>query len=195
MCDKHDESMSKMTGEWIFRQTREFDHPYEKRTWMTSSTTLTKDGWPKRVADRIHMILNYDLTSDLYKQCWLSCQIQAFGGKNSMFRRNASNGTSYSWRDSTVCQILDCFHDSSYKATANKWQAENDQIFVGPKSCYSKQDKRVLWGSYGDWELHDNWRFYYEDEEKYEKLQNVRARADPDGTFTANPFAVKRADA
>ena len=89
--------------------------------------------------------------------------------------------------------MLDCFHESSYKATAEKWQAGNDALFNGPKSCYSKQDKRVLWGSYGDWDLHNNRKFYYEDEAKYERLQRARAAADPDGTFTPNPFAVKRA--
>lgn len=193
LCGKHDQPMSKMTGEWLFRQPREFDHPYEKRTYVTNSTTLKQDGWPQQVADRIDLIVGVDLTSDLYMQCWISCQIQCFGGDKSMFRRNAGNGTSYSWRDSTMCQTMDCFHESSYKATADKWQAENDKIFNGPDGCYSKQDKRVLWGSYGDWDLHRNWKAYFEDDGKYPHLQKVRARADPDGTFTPNPFAVKRA--
>jgi hypothetical protein len=188
-----DEPMSKMTGEWLFRQPREFDHPYEKRTYMTNSTSLDRDGWVKTVADRIDMILGFDLTSDLYTQCWLSCQIQCLGGKNSRFQTNADNGTSYSWRDSTVCCVLDCFHESSYKAAADKWQAENDKIFNGPRSSFSKQDKRVLWASYGDWDLDKNWKYYYESQAKYERLQKARAAADPDGTFSPNPLAVKRA--
>jgi len=192
MCNKLDEPMSKMTGEWIFRNIREFDHPYVKRTYMTSSTSLTKDDWPRKTAERIDTVLDVDLSSDLYNQCWVSCQIQCFGGKNSAFFTNAKNGTSYSWRDSTVCQTLDCFHDSSYKKLAEDWQAENDKVFIGQKGCFSKDDKRVLWGSYGDWDLHANWRTYYEDG-KYQHLQKVRARADPDGTFSPNPFAVKRA--
>lgn len=110
-----------------------------------------------------------------------------------MFTRNADNGSSYSWRDSTVCQVLDCFHESSYEDVANKWQEENDKIFVGPNSCYSKQDKRVLWASYGDFDLHRIRETYYEDEAKYQKIQKARAAADPDGTFTPNTFCVKRA--
>ncbi|KAM0714487.1 hypothetical protein Q7P37_010274 [Cladosporium fusiforme] len=188
-----DQPMSKMTGEWIFRQPREFDHPYEKRTYMTNSTTLTKDNWATAASNQIHKVLHTDLTSDLWMNCWLSVQIQCFGGKFSKFHTNASNGTAYSWRDSTVCQVMDCFHESKYKTTADKWQAENDKLFVGPSSCFSKPDKRVLWGSYGDWDLHKMRSTYYEDEKKYQLLQKVRARADPQGTFSPNPFAVKRA--
>lgn len=188
-----DQPMSEMTGEWIFKQPREFDHPYEKRTYMTNSTSLTKDGWVDVVSSQIHKVLHTDLTSELWQNCWLSVQIQCFGGQNSKFRTNADNGMSYSWRDSTVCQVLDCFHESLYKTTADAWQAENDKLFVGPTSCFSKQDKRVLWGSYGNWNLHNVRACYYEDEAKYKHLQQVRAVADPDGTFTPNPFAVKRA--
>lgn len=187
-----DQPLSKITGEWIFRQPREFDHPYEKRTYMTNSTTLGEDGWVNVVSSQIHKVLHTDLTSDLWKNCWLSVQIQCFGGKKSKFCTNAANGTSYSWRDSTVCQVIDCFHESLYKNTARRWQAENDRLFVGPKSCFSKQDKRVLWGSYGDWDLHRVRLAYFEDEAKYKRLQGVRARADPLGTFSPNPFAVRR---
>ena len=188
-----DQDMSMMTGEWIFKQPREFDHPYEKRTYMTNSTTLSKDGWANTVASQIEKVVNGKATSPLWQNCWLSVQIQYFGGNKSMFRTNASNGTSYSWRDSTVCQVIDCFHESKYKQTADDWQAENDKLFIGPNGCYSKQDKRVLWGSYGDWDLHKMRLTYYEDNGKYQQLQKVRARADPDGMFTPNPFCVKRA--
>lgn len=104
-----------------------------------------------------------------------------------MFRTNASNGTNSSWRDSTVCQTLDCFHGSKYKANAEKWVAEINKLCVGPDNCFSKQDKRVLWGSYGDWDLHRTRHTYYENERKYEHLQKVRAKADPHGTFSPNP--------
>ena len=110
-----------------------------------------------------------------------------------MFFKNRNNGTSYSWRDSTVCCTLDCFVESSYKAVAEEFQAENDNILLGPNGCFSKQDRRVLWGSYGDWDLHKERHAYYDNDAAYEKLQAARAKADPDGTFTPNPFAVKRA--
>jgi hypothetical protein len=193
LSQSFDQDMSAMTGEWIFKQPREFDHPYEKRTYMTNSKTLGKDGWVNTVSAQIEKVVGFHPTSALWQNCWLSIQIQCFGGNKSMFHKNASNGTSYSWRDSTVCQVIDCFHESKYKKVADAWQAENDKLFVGPNSCYSKQDKRVLWGSYGDWDLHKMRLTYYEDEAKYQRLQKVRAKADPNGMFTPNPFCVKRA--
>lgn len=189
------EPMSKMTGEWIFRNVREFDHPYVKRTYLTTSTTLTKDKWVDQVVGQIDKVVNkkhFFSPDPLYHQCWLSCQIQNFGGKLSKFHTNADNGTSYSWRDSTMCFTLDCFHESMFREVAEKYQADNDKLFIGPTSSFSKQDRRVLWGSWGDWDMSKVWQCYYDDKAKYEKLGKVRTKADPDGTFTANPFAVQR---
>ena len=92
-----------------------------------------------------------------------------------------------------MCMVLDCFHDPSAKAAAEEWQAVNDKEAIGPTSVYSTQDRRVLWGSYGSYDLHDTRQFYYEDEAKYDRLMKARQVADPDGTFTANTFCVKRA--
>lgn len=184
-----DKSMSALTRQWLFLDVREFDLPYVKRTYLTNSTTLTKDHWPEWVAGRIDKIVQpWD------NRMWLSCQIQYFGGKNSMFVRNRDNGTSYSWReDSTVCQTLDCFHWSVEHANALKWQQENDQTGLGDGGVFSKQDRRVLWGSYGSFDLHEVRAAYYETEEKYKKLSQVRSTWDPKGMFTPNTFSVKRA--
>lgn len=132
------------------------------------------------------------LVAPIDNYCWLSAQFQCFGGKNSMFTRNADNGTAFGWRDSTVCCTLDAFHWSDHKATAEEWQAVNDQIGLGPGGLFSEQDRRVLWGSYGAFDLDSVWQCCYETREKYEKLGKVRARLDPYGTFTPNAFAVKR---
>ncbi|UPK92459.1 hypothetical protein LCI18_003394 [Fusarium solani-melongenae] len=199
-----DEDMSKMTGRWIFPKQREFDLPYVKRTYATSSRTLDQDGWVDSVVKRLDLIYNprqklgHNKGEDeyeVYTHCKLSVQIQCFGGDNSRFYTDRNNGTSYSWRDSSVVQTLDCFHDpgDKYKQYALNWQKENDAIMVGRSSPFSKQDKRVLWGSYGDWDLGkpEIWKCYYEDEQKYQRLGRARGKADPNGTFTANPFAVK----
>ncbi|KAI4234330.1 MAG: hypothetical protein L6R40_006807 [Gallowayella cf. fulva] len=185
--------MSKMTGEWLFTRSREFDHPYEKRTYMTNSTTLVQDNWVDQVAERIHQVLYPFKNLALWENCFLSVQIQCFGGKHSQYYVNRDNGTSYSWRDSTVCQVLDCFHMDSEqgKALALEWQAGNDKLMCGEHSPYSKQDKRVLWASYGDWDMDKSWPFYYESQAKYERIGRQRFVADPRGTFTPNPFNVK----
>ncbi|KAJ5983914.1 hypothetical protein N7481_006013 [Penicillium waksmanii] len=198
-----EEDMSQMSGEWIFPKKREFDLPYVKRTYSTNSKTLEKDNWVDNVVDRIDLIYNPhqlldhnpgDKEYEVYTHCKLSVQIQCYGGDNSRFYRNKDNGTSYSWRDTSVAQTLDCFHEpgDKFKEYAENWQTKNDSIMVGPSSSFSKQDRRLLWGSYGDWDLgkQEIWKCYYEDAVKYHKLGKARGKADPSGTFTANPFAV-----
>ncbi|KAF4338111.1 6-hydroxy-D-nicotine oxidase [Fusarium beomiforme] len=203
LINEFDEGMDTMTGKWIFPKRREFELPYVKRTYATKSQTLQKDGWVDAVVKRLDLIYNphqkldndkSDKEGEVYDHCKLSVQIQCFGGKNSRFLLNKDNGTSYSWRDSTVVQTLDCFHDpgAKYREYALSWQKTNDSIMIGPKSPFSKQDRRVLWGSWGDWDMSkpEIWQAYYEDADKYKRLGKARAKADPNGTFTANPFAV-----
>ncbi|KAI0150348.1 FAD-binding domain-containing protein [Xylariaceae sp. FL1272] len=181
-------SMSELTGDWIFRNVREFEKPYVKRTYSTNSRTLGKDGWAEWAVNRIDAIVRPE-----HNRCWLSAQLQCFGGKNSMFTRNAGNGTAYSWRDTSIGCTMDCFHDAETKVRAEDWQKVNDEEAIGPNGIFSKKDRRVLWGSYGDWNLDEVWDCYYDDRAKYERLQNIRKVADPYGTFTPNPFCVKRA--
>ncbi|KAI1267106.1 hypothetical protein F5Y18DRAFT_424945 [Xylariaceae sp. FL1019] len=181
-------TMSELTGDWIFRNVREFEKPYVKRTYTTNSRTLGQDGWAQWAVNRIDAVVRPD-----FNRCWLSAQLQCFGGKNSMFTRNADNGTSYSWRDTSIGCTMDCFHDPETKVRAEDWQKVNDEEAIGPNGVFSKKDRRVLWGSYGDWNLDKVWDCYYDNRAKYERLQNIRKAADPYGTFTPNPFCVKRA--
>ena len=179
--------MSELAGDWLFRNVREFDKPYVKRTYATNSTTLSKDGWTTWVSERIDRIVRPEAN-----RCWISAQLQCFGGNQSRFFLNRNNGTAFSWRDSTVLCTIDCFHNPNSKSTAVDWQKINDFEGIGPKGKFSRLDKRVLWGSYGGLDLDANWRMYYEDQAKYDRLRKIRAKADPDGTFTPNAFAVKR---
>lgn len=83
--------MSELTSQWIFRNTREFDLPYVKRTYLTKSTTLGADKWVDWVVGRMDKVV-----APAGNGLWLSAQLQCFGGKNSAFRNNADNGTAYS---------------------------------------------------------------------------------------------------
>ncbi|KAI1817976.1 hypothetical protein GGS20DRAFT_530424 [Poronia punctata] len=188
--DNHlqEKPMSELCGDWLFRNVREFEKPYVKRTYCTNSTTLSKDGWADWATKRIDSIVTPE-----HNRCWLSAQLQVMGGKHSMFRRNAGNGT-FSWRDTTICYTMDCFHDPETKARAEDWQKVNDEESIGPNGIFSKKDRRLMWGSYGDWDLDKMWDRYFDDRATYDKLRRIRKEADPDGIFTANPFCVKRAD-
>ncbi|KAI5865249.1 FAD-binding domain-containing protein [Durotheca rogersii] len=180
---------SQLMGEWILRSEREFDHPYIKRTYSTRSRTLGRDGWASWFVGRIDNMIREENNG-----CWVVGQAQCVGGKNSMLARNADNGTSYNWRDTAMCCNMDCFHTDEAEGRAKDWQKINDIQAIGHNGIFSKEDRRQLWGSYGNWDLDAMWNCYYDDRAKYEKLQRIRRAVDPDGTLTPNPFAVKRAD-
>jgi hypothetical protein len=200
--------MSELTAQWIFRNTREFDLPYVKRTYVTKATNLSTNGWVDWVVSRMDRVVQ-----PIDNGQWLSAQLQVFGGKNSQFTRNAGNGTAYSvrtthlltlhpvansililqWRDQTMCMTIDNFHNPEKRAEAEAWQATNDKQAIGPDGLFSEEDRRVLWGSWGSFDLNSVAHAYY-DKETYERIQKARKLADPDGVFTPNTFAVKRAD-
>lgn len=182
-------SMSELTKKWMFTSAREYDYPYEKETHLTSSKTLVADGWADWVVGRID-----EIVAPEDNHCYLSIQIQNFGGNNSRFYCNRNNGTSYSWRDSTLVATLDCFYDfKSFpytKETAEEWQSKNDSEGIGPNGKFSKEDRRVLWGSYGEYNMGRAWPYYHEDQDKYDRLCKIKRDIDPDGVFTPNTFCV-----
>ncbi|KAM0259569.1 hypothetical protein ACHAQJ_003295 [Trichoderma viride] len=175
--------MSYIASMWLFRSPREFPYPYVKRTNTTNSTTLSKTGWSDWLSGRIDEVI-----ATKGNGLWISSQLQVYGGKDSMFSNNANNGTAYGWRDSTISGTWDVFHQDNYEG-AKKWQDENDK---GAVTHFSKEDRRVLWGSYGDWDMKKVWQHYH-DPDAYKKLQQIRKQADPNGVFTANPFCVEAA--
>ena len=180
--------MSEISADWIFRNIREFDFPYVKSTRITNSTTLIKDKWPEWLTGRIDELVKPD------NNCHISAQMQNYGGRHSKFTTNADNGTSYSWRkDGTLVCTLDAFYNGeAAHETSIKWHNRNEAEGVGPNGIFSKHDRRVLWGSFGEFDLDNIWKAYYETEEKYERLRAARRKADPDGVLTPNTFCVKR---
>ncbi|KAF3919988.1 hypothetical protein AA313_de0210450 [Arthrobotrys entomopaga] len=198
-----DADMATMTGKWIFPSPREFDLPYVKRIYATSHRDLG-GRYVDTVVRRLDLICNPDQflrgnpNDDDYKRFMdlkVAVQIQPFGGNHSKFFTNRGNGTSYSWRDTSLVQVLDCFHnpDGESKMYATEWATQNDRLMNGEDGVFSPgADKRLLWGSWGDWNMTDGtvWRRYYEDSQKYQRIGAQRQAADPNRTFTPNPFAV-----
>ena len=193
LYDVAEKRMSDLTKDWIFMGVREFDYPYVKRAYLTKSKTLVQDGWVDWVTGRVEEI------AASINGCRLSVQIQNFGGKNSQFFNNRENGTSYSWRDSTVVCVLDCFYNQlfpSAKETAEKWQSTNDNEGIGPNGRFSKEDRRVLWGSYsrvgeiGGFNMGCSWPYYHDNNKQYDRLCTIKREVDPDNVFTPNDFCV-----
>ena len=174
--------MSFIASMWLFKSPREFPFPYVKRTNTTKSLELSKSGWSDWFSGRIDEVLKVKGNG-----LWVSSQLQVYGGKGSMFQRNAGNGTSYGFRDATFGGTWDVFYQDNAKKDAEEWQTTND---IGAKTHFSQDDRRVLWGSYGDWNMKNVWQFYY-DPNTYKKMRKIRQTYDPKGTFTANPFCVE----
>lgn len=185
-------SMSELTREWVFFNVREFDLPYEKRTYMSNSTTLLKDKWVDWVTNRV----DCGIHSHHVK---ITLQVQHFGGVRSNFVTGGADAdpsdTAYSWRsDATVCCCLNCFYEPEGRVEAMQWQAENDKCVGTTDSVFCKEDRRLLWGSYNRqgelWDLDDNWRFYHESEEKYLRLRAIKKAVDPEGVLVPNKFCI-----
>lgn len=179
--------MSKLTTKWIFKNVREFEMPYVKRTYMSNSKTFRNDGWTDWVCNRIDKI-----QSDWNNGCKLAVQIQHFGGLKSQFC-NKGVQTAISWRDSNICCVLDCFHSryGNAKDTAEKWQEGNDTEGVGRVGAkFCVEDRRLLWGS-NDLNMDPVHPHYYDENgEKYARLCKLKRQFDPNSVFTANGFCV-----
>ncbi|KAG0199786.1 hypothetical protein BGX28_006997 [Mortierella sp. GBA30] len=183
--------MSKLASHWVFPVAREFQLPYFKRAYISNSRseTLKKDGWAAWTVKRLDEII-----SKPESKCYVSAQFQYVGGKHSRFRLNDNaKDMSYSWRDSTYACTMDIFYDGEKepKEKAELWVKKNDTEGMGHKDAkFSKQDRRLLWGSH-DVDLHAAHKFYYdEDPIKYKRLSDIRQAFDPDRIFIANKFAV-----
>ena len=177
--------MSQLATEWVYMNIREFELPYEKRTYMSGprSVGIDKD-WAATTARRIDMI-----QSDLFNRCKLSIQVQPYGGNQSKYATLPNDYTSYSWRDSLICCVMDCFYSGEdAKETAVKWQKGNDKIV---RDGMFGVDRRVLWGSYGSLPLYDHsvWPTYYSPG-AYQRHCDTKTASDPTGVLTPNTFCV-----
>ncbi|APA10763.1 hypothetical protein SS1G_03616 [Sclerotinia sclerotiorum 1980 UF-70] len=182
--------MSYMTGSWwILDAVREYPYPYIKSTRMSDKTDLSKSGWPKWLAQRIDKIVAPENNG-----LFVCAQIQPFGGPESKTVKNANNGTSYSWRNSTITCTLDCFYNFKHdkKQEAEQWQKENEEGAIGENGVFSTKDMRPLWGSFGEYDFSKIWDAYHDSQEKYDKLRRLRKIHDPTGVFTPNTFCVPR---
>jgi hypothetical protein len=179
-----DEPVSQIASYWLFDKPREYPLPYVKRGNVTDSITLKQDGWPTFMSDQVDKIV-----APVFNGLFVSSQIQAVGGKFSQLGQNTGNGTAYSWRNSTLGGTWDVFYQTGHKAESEAWQTETDKGLIGPNGKFCKQDRRLHWASYGNWDLSQERAHYYE-AGVFEKVQKIRTEVDPHDTFSPNPFCV-----
>ena len=98
--------ISEMMDEWTWKDVREFDLPFKKSIYMSTSTSLVQNGFAKWAADRIH-----EIEAPLENGCKIAAQFTPLSGDCAFRRGNTDNSTSASWRDSTAFCALDVFYD------------------------------------------------------------------------------------
>lgn len=181
-------TMSSLTRTWTYFNAREFELPYVKRVYLTPSRNLTRVGWAQWVTERFDQLVRED------NGCKGFLQVQYMGGRHAEFTRKADTATSHSWRDTTICCIIESFYDLSQHPNAREvsleWARQNDEDAL-TKGLMDGPDRRSFWGCYGNPNLEAVWPMYYDSRDKYDRLRAIKARFDPGGTFSAHPFGIR----
>lgn len=124
----------------------------------------------------------------------LVSQMQIYAG-GAVAENGKAGITSYSWRGQAFAMGHDSFYATNFfcrheRRKAEKWQAENDDVFIGQKA-FADADMRVFAYTFGDRVLDEVWPCFYDSKEKYERLRNIKAKLDPNGLFSADQFSLK----
>jgi len=151
---------------------------------VTNSAKVRGPEWAKWAAGRID-----EIQSNQAGGLKIVAQAQHFGGADSAFARNGADGqTSYAWRDTTLGLVMDIFHDGTSQL-AEAWQRKND----ADAAKFGFLPRRLIWASYevseAERDMQKVWQFYTT-QETWDRLCEIKRRADPHNVFTPNRFSV-----
>lgn len=173
---------------FIMKGSREMPFPFVKRF----QATMDVPQWfPETYTDRMYEIMGNLGTRDGQ---YLVSQQQIYTG-GAVAKNGEAGITSYSWREQTRALSYDSFYlvNEDYpdaRKTAEKWQEENDEAFIKQKG-FADKDMRMFAYTFGDRVLENVWQYYYDSQEKYDRLRRIKGRLDPDGLFSADDFSLK----
>ena len=172
---------------FIMNQKREMDYPYVKRARVTMEVP---EDFAEVYTERMYKIMS--LPNALSQH--LVSQMQIYAG-GAVAENGKAGVTSYSWREQAFAMSHDSFYSVEWffgneHQQAEQWQRENDEVFIGQKS-YADADMRLFAYTFGERDLEDVWRYYYDSEEKYKRLRRIKGKLDPDGLFSADHFSLK----
>lgn len=173
---------------FIMKSEREMEYPFVKRFRVTMDLP---DGFAKTYTERMHKIMSWDTTFCQH----LVSQMQIYAG--GAVAENGKTGiTSYSWREQAFAMGHDSFYSTEWfcpdeREKAEKWQVENDEVFIGEKGAYADADMRMFAYTFGDRVLEHVWQCMYDSREKYDRLRKIKGKLDPDGLFSPDQFSLK----
>jgi FAD/FMN-containing dehydrogenase len=152
---------------------REFPYPYKKR--IDCTTTALTDDFIQQFVDMVDEVL---MQTEGVK---LVFQMLMGGGAYQHTERRQD--TSISHRDYVFCFVFDLFYRQGFEQAAidlqNRMQIVVDKHFSG------NQEQRVFWGSFGDTDISkiEVRKMYYDSEEQYARLQQLKQKVDPNDIF------------
>ncbi len=158
---------------------REFDYPYKKRLNCTTKSLTTE--FIEKFVDMVDKVLKQD---DIY----LVFEMIIGTGKSSDLERWKE--TSIPRRDFVFCLMFDLFYKDGYEDVATGLQKEMQKII---DTEYSQdQEQKLFWGSFGSTDMTDDKvrDCYYDDIDKYKRLQKLKKQVDP-GDLFGSSFSVK----
>jgi len=178
--------LSKM---FIMKAEREMEYPFIKRDRVSMELPTN---FADVYTDRMHEIAAGLCGTE--HGVHLVSQMQIYSG-GAIQSNEATSHSSYSWRGQCLAISHDAFYRHNKFENALAWQQENDKAFVGPGGAFSERDMRVFAYTWNDGEnnktLEEEWQYYYDSREKYERLRRIKAKADPDSVFNSSPFSLE----
>nr|CAG8537673.1 2620_t:CDS:2 [Entrophospora candida] len=183
---KKDIKVSDLVRDWIVFIRREFQLQYIKRGYFTDweASKLIDTNWSAWVTNRVNLAI--------HKKLKLAAQFKYYGGAESEFYKKGvenQDKTSISWRNMNFGFTFDVFFEKEKFHLASEWQRENDKCVSVNNPIFSDKDMRLLWASH-DLNLDYFHDCYYETEDKYKNLCELRDKYDPDKIFIPNNFCV-----
>lgn len=172
-------SLSELSNSFVRRfpsttlDGREFRYPYKKRINCTAKA-LTDDFIQQFIGIADEVLMETEGVKLVFQM------LLGGGAYQNTERREA---TSIPHRDYVFCFVFDLFYREGFEEDAEKlqdrMQAVVDQHFS------ENQEQRVFWGSFGDTNISNNEirRMYYDSEERYARLQQLKQALDPNDIF------------
>ena len=173
---------------FIMNSEREMEYPFVKRFRATMDVP---ENFSQTYTRRMYMIMGPIGTK---RGQHLVSQMQIYAG-GAVEKNGEAKLTSYSWRKQALAMSHDSFYRVGYyhpnaDKYAERWQLDNDKEFIEQKG-FADVDMRMFAYTFGDRVLENVWQYYYDSQEKYERLRRIKGTLDPDGLFSADDFSLK----
>ena len=180
--------ISEMMVRFVKHINREYELPYKKT--LRGTTQCFNDKFPESFAKKATELMELTGFGDGFK---FISQIQMGGG--AYFTNDPkSKLTSISHRNCKIGMTFDIFYNTIWNTKAKEKaqdfqdKCKKEWIDDGLFS-QNKKDIRFTWGTFGDTNIKNVWQYYYDSQEKYNRLRKIKTKIDPNNVFS-NRFTL-----